>query len=369
VKIEKNGNGQAALLIMRKPMDGHHHVRQGDLLRLVAPMASKRFAMAVIMPNVSPPITTAAMVARYAGEIRAAAGPEEFSPLMTMYLTDSLDPAEVEKAEGVVGVKYYPRGLTTNSHSGVADPSALWTPGTQPYTVLRTLAERKRVLLLHAADGFDKNGNELDPYEQERHFIRETLPRIIDAHPTLKISVEHLSTSVGAEFMLRNGSEKLGCSLTLHHLTLDRRDVFRGGFHPHTHWWPIIQGQEDKEALRELAKADLPYVWLGTDSAPHPVGKKEAACCLGGVLTAHMGIESYLEAFEDMHALDDRFERFASVNGPRFYGLEQSDGLLTLVREEWKVEKPFQCFTAEGSGVETFVPFRLGELVRWKLAA
>jgi dihydroorotase len=368
MEVTLDENSRATKIRMRKGADMHQHLRKGELLKLVAPMVSKRFAMAIVMPNTLPPITTRKATTDYANEIGKAVGNERFYPLMTLYLTDQLDPREVGSA-GIVGIKYYPRGLTTNSNSGVADPSALWTPGTQPYTVLRTLAERKRVLLLHAADGFDKNGNELDPYEQERHFIRETLPRIIDAHPTLKISVEHLSTSVGAEFMLRNGSEKLGCSLTLHHLTLDRRDVFRGGFHPHTHWWPIIQGQEDKEALRELAKADLPYVWLGTDSAPHPVGKKEAACCLGGVLTAHMGIEGYLEAFEDMHALDDRFERFASVNGPRFYGLEQSDGLLTLVREEWKVEKPFQCFTAEGSGVETFVPFRLGELVRWKLAA
>jgi dihydroorotase len=286
---------------------------------------------------------------------------------MTLYLTDQLDPREVGSA-GIVGIKYYPRGLTTNSNSGVEDPRSLWTKGTNPYEALRALAACQGVLLLHAADGFDKGGSELDPFEQEPHFIRETLPRIRDAHPDLKISVEHLSTMEGATYLEENGGEKLGCSLTAQHLLLDRRDLFRGGFRPERFWWPIIQSEEDRDALRGLAKKDLPFVWLGSDSAPHPSTKKRAECCAGGVLMAHAGIELYAEAFEGMGALDDRFERFASINGPRFYGLPPSEETIELAREAWTVEKPFACFTSAGSGVEEIIPFRLGEKILWKLA-
>jgi dihydroorotase len=222
--------------------------------------------------------------------------------------------------------------------------------------------------LTHSADGFDYNGNELDPYEQEPHFIRETLPRIIDAHPDLKISAEHLSTMQGAAFIMKHGGEKLGCSLTQQHLTKDRRDVFRGGFRTHLMWWPVIQSAEHKAALQELAVADKPFVWLGTDSAPHLVGSKEAACCLGGVLTHHIGLEGYVEAFEDMGALDDRFERFASINGPKFFGIRPSTKTLILERKEWTVSGFFPCREGVKEGEsETIIPFRAGEKIRWKI--
>jgi len=315
------------------------------MLKLVAPMVARRFAGAVIMPNTVPPITTAEMAWRYQEEIAEAwdLNIGSFEPLMTLYLTDMLEPREVAlrfAKRTAVGVKYYPRGLTTGSDSGVKDPASLWTKGTKPYEVLRALAEQNKVLLLHAADGLDTYGDELDPYEQEKHFIENTLPYIIDAHPTLKISVEHLSTKEGAEFVGKYGGKRLGCSLTAHHLMIDRRDVFRGGFHPHMHWWPIIQPQEHKEALRDLAREGPPFVWLGSDSAPHPIGKKETRCCIGGVLTAHAGIEFYTDVFEEIGILD-KLEQFSSVNGPSFFGIEPSKEQITLVREEWKIEKPF----------------------------
>lgn len=355
---------------MRKLADMHQHLRQGAILQLVAPMVAKRFAMAIVMPNTTPPITTGAQVTEYNVQILEASG-GKFFPLMTMYLTDSLEPEEVRKeleCKGIVGIKYYPRGLTTNSDSGVKDPSSLWTSGTNPYEVLRVLAEHGAVLLLHAADGFDRDGNELDPYDQEKHFIRETLPRIIDAHPNLKISVEHLSTGQGAKFMRQCGGEKLGCSLTAQHLLLDRRDVFRGGFRPHKFWWPIIQPKEHRDELRRFASEGHPFVWLGSDSAPHPVGKKETDCCSGGVLMAHGGIEFYVEAFEDMECLN-KLEDFASVNGPRFYGLQPSEEYIELKREEWVVKKPFYAAAKQSDGIDIdkVVPFRLGEKVRWKL--
>lgn len=362
--VEKNSEGQT-YISMRKPFDGHQHVRTGSMLEVVVPMVEERFWTAIIMPNLIPPITTAEMAVAYATEIGKSCRSEEFYPLMTLYLTETLDPEELDKGGGVIGVKFYPQGLTTNSEHGISGSSALWTPGTNAYNVLRKLAENNMVLLIHAADAVDKNGKELDPFDQEPHFIRESLPRIRDAHPTLKISVEHLSTRVGAEYMMENGNDDFGCALTPHHLLLDRRDLLRGGVNLNRFWIPPLQREEDRDALRELAKADKPFVWLGSDSAPHPLSKKRARCCAGGVLTAHACIELYAEAFEKMNALDERFERFASINGPRFYGFRLSTQTITLLREEWTVTNPFMIAT-EG-GEEPVEPFRIGEKILWKL--
>ena len=378
--------GAPVRVVMRKPFDMHQHLRQDDMLRLVAPMVAKRFAGAVVMPNPTPPITTIKQLTSYAMDIIMATD-NKLKILGTFYLTDTLDPKEVASAlekKMLVGIKYYPAGLTTNSDSGVKDPTALWTKGTKPYECLLALAEHGGVLLLHAADGRAmqdwavgdrtyRAGDLLDPYDQELHFIWATLPRIMGAHPDLKISVEHLSTLDGAQFLRGNGGETLGCSLTAQHLLLDRRDSFskgtQMGFNPHRFWWPIIQPKEHRDELRHFAAEGHSFVWLGSDSAPHPVGKKLADCCTGGVLMAHAGIELYAEAFEG--DLDEKFERFASINGPAFYGVNPSDEYITLVREEWKVEKSLFFFaemeSEDDPGTEV-VPFRLGETIRWKLA-
>jgi dihydroorotase len=356
--------GSILTLTMRKPFDGHQHVRDGAMLEAVVPMVEERFWGAIIMPNLVPPITTADMARDYATRIGNACKRVDFFPFMTLYLTETLDPNELDKGGGVVGVKFYPQGLTTNSEHGISGSSALWTPGTNAYNVLRKLAENKKVLLIHAADSVDKNGKTLDPFEQEPHFIGESLPRIREAHPTLKISVEHLSTRVGAEYMAANGDEFLGCALTPHHLLANRNDLFKGGFNRNLFWIPILQSADDQAALQELAVADKPFVWLGSDSAPHPLSKKQGQCCPGGVLTAHAAIELYAEAFEKMGALDDRFERFASINGPRFYGFPPSGDTITLVREEWTVSP----FTIATEGCEDPIePFRAGEKILWKL--
>lgn len=380
MQIERDeATGKSVKIRIIKPDDLHQHVRDDAMLALVVPMVAKRFRSAIIMPNLVPPITDVVHLVQYKERIQQRAG-KRFLPLMTLYLTDALEPVEVDNALGsklAIGIKYYPRGLTTNSDSGVKNPADLWTPGTRPYGCLLELAGYGGVLLIHAADGCDTNGVELDPYDQEKHFIENTLPRIRDAHPSLKISVEHMSTKWGVQYLMQYGGKLLGCSLTAHHLLLDRRDVFRGGFHPHRSWMPVIQPSEHKEALRKLARADKPFVWLGSDSAPHLRAKKESACCASGVLMAHAGIELYAEAFEDMNALDDRFERFASVNGRKFYDLPGFFGLtdenpetIELVREEWTVEKPFHAtWTSDtrGPAEREVIPFRLGETIRWKL--
>lgn len=369
MKVVNYPGGPVAQITITKPFDMHHHVRDGEMLKIIGPMLARRFEGAIIMPNTVPPVTTAARVAEYWSEIIAVTG-DDFVPLMTMYLTDTLKPSEVELAittHDLAGVKYYPRGLTTNSESGVADPAALWTEGTLPYETLQTLTRHRKVLLLHAADGFDKNGVELDPYEQEPHFLRETLPRIREKHPDLRISLEHISTEQGADLMCVEGGSDFGCSLTPHHLLTDRRDTLRGGFNPHRFWIPPPQALHHRLALQSLAKSGYDHVWLGSDSAPHPLSDKEAACCKGGVMTVHAGIELYAEAFDEMNALH-RLEAFASVNGPRFYGVEPSSEEITLRRERWRV---FEVYAFEkmpsDSRAGIVRPFRLGEDVQWKL--
>lgn len=369
--ISRGDTGRATRFTMKMGIDLHQHVRQGQILKLVVPMLARRFAGAIIMPNTDPPITTAAQARKYQCDTLAVSGPE-FRPLMTLYLTDQLDPDELDAANELCGtcdVKYYPFGLTTNSENGVRNPSALWTPGTRPYEVLQRLTDLDRIALFHAADGFDHDGNELDPYDQETHFLHESLPRIRNAHPSLKISLEHLSTMEGMEYMRLYGGSRLGCSITAQHLLLDRRDVHRKGFQPHKFWWPIIQGAAHKEALRAFVAEGHDFVWLGSDSAPHPIGKKETDCCSGGVLMAHAGIELYAEIFDSIDALE-KLEAFAALNGPRFFGIEPSDRTITLVREPWTVTETYSIDVAEGEDprMGTIRPFRLGEPVEWKLA-
>jgi len=367
--VNNHSDGVVAEFTITKPMDMHHHPRIGDTLKIVGPMLAKRFAGAIIMPNTIPPVTTADRVGAYKKEIFRETG-ENFLPLMTMYLTDNLDPEEVRRAiieHDLAGVKYYPRGLTTNSDSGVKDPSSLWTSGTVPFAVLRLLASRGKVLLLHAADGLDKDGNELDPYEQEPHFLRETLPRIREAHPELKISVEHASTQMAAELALKEANPLLGFSLTPHHLLIDRRDTHRGGLNPHMFWLPPPQAPEHRVALQTLAGSGDPYVWLGSDSAPHPLSDKESGCCKGGVMTVHAGIELYAEAFDKINALD-KLEQFASYNGPNFYGVPPSSEKITLRRSPWKVRGMFTCETMPADSRAGIIrPFRLNETIEWKL--
>lgn len=392
MQIDRDETGQPTNIRMLKPTDLHQHLRDNDMLHIVAPMVGKRFRTALVMPNLDPPITTIHQIIEYRRRIHKAMS-RTFFPLMTLYLTDMLDPGEVRSMlqdRLGIGIKYYPPGLTTGSEKGVKEPSSLWTRGTTPHECLRMLADNNGVFLIHAADGITPapwngpdriygQGEELDPYDQEKHFIKETLPRIKDAHPDLKISVEHLSTADGAgeiRYWAKDPSAKIGCSLTAQHLLLNRLDSFKSGkrmgFNPHRFWWPVIQPREHQQELRRLASEDHPFVWLGSDSAPHPQEKKEADCCTGGVLMAHAGIELYAEAFEDMGALDDRFERFASINGRTFYDIDgffrlsPSNETIDLVREEWTVKNVFRV---EESGYDKpVVPFRLGETIRWKLA-
>jgi dihydroorotase len=376
MEIVRNSEGLPIKIRMFKPSDMHQHFRDDWRLPIVAPLVAERFQIAVAMPNLSTPITTIKQMERHFEAINEhfGRGRPSCDVLVTLYLTDTLETKEVEKAADIdnfAGIKYYPKGLTTGSDKGVTDPLSLWTAGTKPYRALRVLQDTGKVLLMHGADGVDKNGHELDPYDQEKHFIKESLPRIRDAHPNLKISLEHISTMEACDYIENNASPWLGASITPHHLLLDRRDVFRGGFRPHRSWMPVIQPEEHKEAIRDFIKRgrNFEFIWLGSDSAPHPQESKESDCCASGVMTAHAAIELYAEAFEDMGILD-KLEQFASINGPRFFGATPHEENMRLVREEWVVKEPFIAYvppSEKASGVERVIPFRLGEKMRWKL--
>lgn len=349
-------------ITIRKPADMHQHFRQDHLLKAIAPLVAERFSIAIAMPNTKPPVTTLKQVRKYRREITSLTG-EGFKPLMTLYLTDNLHPYDVAegcKKKMIVGVKYYPKGLTTNSDSGVQDTASLWTKGSRPYLCLRALAEHHGILLIHAADGVDEDGRELDPYDQERHFIRMTLHRILEAHPDLRVVIEHLSTSQGVHFMERHGGKRIGCTVTAHHLLLDRRDMFRGGLRPHLFCWPVINQSDHREALCQLVSAGHPFVFLGSDSAGHLVEHKESDCCPGGVFTAHAALELYAEIFEGLGILD-KLEVFASLNGPRFYGIRPSTETITLEKRKWTVAPSIEVDSGH------IRPFRFGETIPWQI--
>lgn len=379
--IEWTPSMQASKIIMRKPADFHQHFREGARLKVIAPLVAKRFGLALQMPNLDTPITTLAQMLQNRSDILEAADDATFRLVMTAYLTPTLDPKVVDRMceyEMFAGLKYYPFGLTTKAEFGLKDPTMLWTPGTLPYECLRILAAHQKVFLIHAADGFARDnvtirsrtyraGDELDAYDQEPHFVAHTLKHILDAHPNLKISFEHISTIEGVDAMrLLGPTVKLGCSVTSQHLLIDRRDTHRGGLRPHNFWFPVPQSFEHAQELRKFVGEGHPFVWLGSDSAPHYLKKKEADCCAGGVMTAHAGIELYAEAFTHMGTCSMRhFEHFASLNGPNFFGFAPNNETITLVAEPWTVKDLF--YVEEDIDKQPMRPFRLSEEIKWKL--
>ena len=336
-------------VVIPKPFDAHVHGRDGALLKMVAPMTAREFGGAIFEPNLSPPVLTGNDARAYYARIKAAcADTPTFKPCLLLYLTDSTDPDMVHesiRSGACVGVKFYPRGATTNSDSGIADVSSLYTPGTKQYDCLRAVGDAGGVVQLHCELNFnlDNVPLELDPYRKEAYFFERVMPQLCERHPDVKLSCEHLTSTEGAFFMGRYGCNFLGCSITPHHLLLDRRDMFRGGLRPHLFCLPVIKAEEHREALIDLVSKGKQYVFAGTDSAPHDRCKKEADCCSGGVFTAHAAVELYAQVFDEAGLLGDtRFEEFMSLNGPKFYGIRPSEEYIQLVRMSWQVNELIQ---------------------------
>jgi dihydroorotase len=337
-------------LTLTRPDDWHLHLRDGDAMRAVVPDTARRFARAIVMPNLAPPVRTVAEASAYRERILAAVPTGlAFDPLMTLYLTDSTSPAEIVRAREsgfVHAVKYYPAGATTNSQSGVTDLS-LCDP------VFAAMQETGLPLLAH--------GEVTDPsVDREAVFIERHLRRIVERFPQLKLVLEHLTTREGVDFVCQ-ARDGVAATLTAHHLLLNRNAMFSGGMRPHAYCLPVIKRETHREALVSAATSGNPRFFLGTDSAPHPRHLKESACGCAGIYTAHAGIELYAEAFEAAGALD-KLEAFASFNGADFYGLPRNSGTITLAREAWNVPAELPL------GNDRLVPMRAGEAVAWRLS-
>jgi len=339
-------------LTLRRPDDWHVHLRDGEMLRSVAPYTARQFARAIVMPNLAPPVTSIASAEAYRERIVAAAGPG-FTPLMTCYLTDEADPGEVARgfeAGAWAAAKLYPANATTNSAHGVTDIRRL-------YPALEAMERIGMPLLVHG----EVTDPDVDIFDREAAFIERVFEPLLRDFPGLKAVFEHITTAEAAAFV-EAGGPNLAATVTPQHLHINRNALFAGGLRPHAYCLPVAKREAHRLAVRKAATSGSRKFFLGTDSAPHAVERKEADCGCAGIFNAPFALESYAQAFEEEGALD-RLEAFASENGPRFYGLPLNEG--TVVLERQAVDVP-DSIAAVGSSL---VPFHAGETLRWRLGA
>jgi dihydroorotase len=310
-------------IVLRRPDDMHLHLRDGAMLQAVAPESARHFARAIIMPNLVPPVVTAADARAYRARIMAALPAHaRFTPLMTLYLTEATDPADVAAAaaEGLIhAVKLYPAGATTNSHAGVRDFGRV-------RAVLERMAEIGLPLCVHG----EVTDTEVDIFDREAVFIDRVLDPIRRATPALRVVLEHLTTAEGVAYV-RTGGPGLGGTITAHHLVLNRNHILAGGIRPHYYCLPVAKRESHRRALVAAAVSGDPRFFLGTDSAPHPDELKEHACGCAGCFTAPVAVPLVAQVFEAEGALD-RLEAFVALNGAAFYGLPPNDERIVLTR-------------------------------------
>jgi dihydroorotase len=340
-----------ALRILR-PDDWHLHLRDGAHMAAILPYTAERFARAVVMPNLKPPMTTTAALGEYRARILAALPRGlRFEPLMTLYLTDGTGADEIRRARDsgfVVGAKLYPAGATTHSDCGVTDIERLWP-------ALEAMAEAGLVLQVHG----EVTDAAVDVFDREQAFIDRVLGRVVERVPDLKVVFEHITTRAAVEFV-RSARAGVAATVTPQHLLHNRNALFEGGIRPHLYCLPVLKREHDRAALLAAATGDDPRFFLGTDSAPHAVQAKETACGCAGIFSAHAAIELYAEAFEQAGRLD-RLQAFASERGPDFYGCPRNGETITLRREPWTVPQRIAF------GDDEIVPMRAGAAVNWRL--
>ncbi len=335
-----------------RPDDWHVHLRDGAALASVAAHTAHRFARAIVMPNLKPPVTTVARANAYRERILASLPPDtRFEPLMTLYLTEATPAEEIGRAKAsgtVFAVKYYPAGATTNSQEGVRDLARV-------YHVLEAMERHDLPLLLHG----EVTDPAVDIFDRERVFIERHLIPLQARFPGLRMVLEHITTRDAVEFV-RTGPANLAATITAHHLLMNRNALFQGGLNPHHYCLPILKRETHRTALVQAATSGNPRFFLGTDSAPHPRHAKESACGCAGVYTGHAAIELYAEAFEQAGKLD-RLEAFASFHGPDFYRLPRNSERVILEKRPWHVPADFAF------GDTVCVPMRAGKSVAWSL--
>ena len=340
-------------LTIRRPDDWHVHLRDGAALASVVKFTAARFGRAIVMPNLNPPVVTATLAAAYRERIRRALPMDcRFTPLMTLYLTDTTVPMEIDRASQdgwVRAVKLYPAGATTHSQAGVTDIR-------KTYAVLARMEELGMPLCVHG----ETTRPDVDVFDRETCFIDEVLGPLLERFAKLKVVFEHITTAHAAQFV-SSARAGVAATITPQHLLDNRNAIFSGGIRPHYYCLPILKRERDRQALVAAATGGNPRFFLGTDSAPHERSSKENACGCAGMFTAHAAIELYAEAFEQAGRLD-RLESFASRHGADFYGLPHHDDTITLIKEPWVPPESYEF----GSG--TVVPYRSGEAVAWRLA-
>jgi dihydroorotase len=338
-------------LTITRPDDWHLHVRDGAPLATVVPHTTRQFGRAIIMPNLKPPVTTAAQAVAYRDRIRAAV-PQgvSFEPLMTLYLTDNLPPDEIRRAKdaGVVACKLYPAGATTNSDAGVTDIR-------KTYKTLEAMQREGLLLLVHG----EVTSADIDLFDREAVFIEQQMIPLRRDFPELKIVFEHITTQDAAHYV-RDADRFTAATITAHHLLYNRNAIFIGGVRPHYYCLPVLKRETHRVALVQAATSGSPKFFLGTDSAPHPAHLKEHASGCAGCYTAHAALEMYAEAFDAVGALD-KLEGFASFFGADFYGLPRNRGTVTLRRESWTPPESFAF------GEALLKPLRAGEALPWKM--
>ena len=342
-------------ITIRRPDDWHVHFRDGAMLQSAVPFTARQFRRAIVMPNLVPPVTTVDAARAYRDRINMAV-PDgiDFQPLMTAYLTDTIDAGELARGaeEGVfTAVKLYPAGATTNSDSGVTDLK-------QVTAVLECMQAIGLPLLLHG----EVTDPEVDIFDREARFIEQKLIGLRADFPELKVVFEHATTKDAVDYVLSQDSH-MGCTITAHHLVINRTDIFKGGIRPHLYCLPIAKREVHRQALRAAATSGDKRFFLGTDTAPHPVHEKESDCGCAGIFSAPTAMQVYTQVFDEAGALD-KLEAFASINGPRFYGLAANEGTVTLVRDV--VEVPERVETAEG---EIVMVFRPDAGLNWRIMA
>lgn len=335
---------------LRQPDDWHAHLRDGAMLHTVLPFTVRAFGRAIVMPNLKPPVTSVDAAIAYRARILEALPPgANFTPLMTAYLTDSSDAAEIERGfrAGVfTACKLYPANATTNSAAGVTDVKNL-------KAVLEAMQRIGMPLLVHG-EVTDKS---VDIFDREAVFLERVLAPMLEAYPSLKVVLEHVTTQEAVDFV-KGAGPNVAATITPHHLIINRSSLFEGGIRPHLYCLPIAKREKHRLALRAAATSGSPKFFLGTDTAPHPVGDKETSCGCAGIFNAPHALEVYAQVFEDEGALD-KLEGFASEFGPRFYGLPLNERRVELVRTEQKVPEQ----------IGTLVPFQAGATLRWSLEA
>lgn len=340
-------------LVIRRPDDWHVHLRDGQMLADVVNFTARQFGRAIIMPNLTPPVTTVQMGKDYRDRILAAVDKSlNFQPLMVGYLTDNMNPDIVSegKDQGIfTAFKLYPANATTNSSAGVTDIKKI-------YPVLERMAQCQIPLLVHG----EVTHSDVDIFDREARFIEDVLGKVVQDFPNLKIVFEHITTKEAVEFVLSTGSN-IAATITPHHLEINRNAIFQGGIRPHNYCLPIAKREVHRLALRKAATSGSDKFFLGTDTAPHAIEAKESACGCAGIFNAPHAIESYAKTFDEENSLD-KLEGFASEYGPRFYGLPLNEDKIILERKETQVPDSLSLADTD------IIPFHAGKTLQWTVS-